>query len=131
MWVGCSEIPKPAKLISKDEMSDIMMETALYDNSTILNPNVNMEGTSKFILEKHKITGQQYVDSYNYYLANNNIEGIINNAQKKLLDKNPELKEYVDKLKKEEEERKKKEEKEKANANPNAPKVEEQAAPAP
>ena len=54
---ACSQLDKPKKLISKDEMADIFVEMAIYDGALNINPQANMEGTSKYILQQHKITG--------------------------------------------------------------------------
>ena len=38
-------------------MADIFVEMAIYDGALNINPQANMEGTSKYILQQHKITG--------------------------------------------------------------------------
>ncbi|QCX53019.1 DUF4296 domain-containing protein [Elizabethkingia sp. JS20170427COW] len=94
---ACSQIEKPDHLISKDEMAEIIMESTLYDNSSYLNPSNNMETTSKLILEKHKVTGKQFADSYKYYLVNKDIDKILDKAKEKLVELDPKAQEYIDK----------------------------------
>ncbi len=64
-------------------MADIFVEMAIYDGALNINPQANMEGTSKYILQQHKITGTVFMDSYNYYLSQKQMESIFDSAEKK------------------------------------------------
>ncbi|RBI89229.1 DUF4296 domain-containing protein [Elizabethkingia miricola] len=94
---ACSQVDKPKKLISKDEMADIFVEMAIYDGALNINPQANMEGTSKYILQQHKITGTVFMDSYNYYISQKQMESIFESAEKKLMKKDPKLEAYIKK----------------------------------
>ena len=77
-------------------MADIFVEMAIYDGALNINPQANMEGTSKYILQQHKITGTVFMDSYNYYLSQNKWNLFLN-RQKKLMKKDPKLEAYIKK----------------------------------
>lgn len=94
---GCSEIPKPDHLISKDKMAALFIDAALYDNTFLSGRNVKMEGVTQFILKKHEVTAQQYTESYRYYLSKQEIADIVELAKKKLIKEHPDLQNYIDK----------------------------------
>ena len=97
---SCSEIiDKPKNLLSKDKMSEVIADFAIYDQSYTVNPNSNMEVTSRYVLLKHKITAQDYRDSYKYYVSRpNQLDKILKNAKEIILDKDPKLEDYMEKL---------------------------------
>ena len=94
---ACTQVDKPKKLISKDEMANIMVDMAIYDGALNINPQASMEGISKYILQKHKITGTIFMDSYNYYLSQKEMKSIIELAEKKLMKIDPKLDAYIKK----------------------------------
>lgn len=77
-------------------MADIFVEMAIYDGALNINPQANMEGTSKYILQQHKITGTVFMDSYNYYLSQKQMESIFESAEK-ADEKDPKLEAYIKK----------------------------------
>lgn len=94
---GCSEIQKPRNLISKDEMAQVFLENALYNNNAVGGRIVNPQNVSKYILTEHKITSQQFVDSYKYYLSKQDIPAIIDLAKAKIGKLDPDFKKYLKK----------------------------------
>lgn len=99
---SCSEIvDKPKNLLSKDEMSEVIADFAIYDQSYTVNPTSNLEITSRYVLKKHKITAKDYRDSYKYYISRpNQLDKILKNAKEIILDKDPKLEGYMEKLEK-------------------------------
>lgn len=99
---SCSEIvEKPKNLLSKDEMSEVIADFAIYDQAYTVNPTSNLEITSRYVLKKHKITAKDYRDSYKYYISRpNQLDKILKNAKEIILDKDPKLEGYMEKLEK-------------------------------
>ncbi len=99
---SCSEIvDKPKNLLSKDEMSEVIADFAIYDQAYTVNPTSNLEITSRYVLKKHKITAKDYRDSYKYYISRpNQLDKILKNAKEIILDKDPKLEGYMEKLEK-------------------------------
>ena len=99
---SCSEIvDKPKNLLSKDEMSEVIADFAIYDQAYTVNSTSNLEITSRYVLKKHKITAKDYRDSYKYYISRpNQLDKILKNAKELILDKDPELEGYMEKLEK-------------------------------
>jgi hypothetical protein len=99
---SCSEIvDKPKNLLSKDEMSEVIADFAIYDQAYTVNPTSNLEITSRYVLKKHKITAKDYRDSYKYYISRpNQLDKILKNAKELILDKDPKLEGYMEKLEK-------------------------------
>ncbi|MFT3918449.1 DUF4296 domain-containing protein [Cloacibacterium sp.] len=99
---SCSEIvDKPKNLLSKDEMSEVIADFAIYDQAYSVNPTSNLEITSRYVLKKHKITAKDYRDSYKYYISRpNQLDKILKNAKEIILDKDPKLEGYMEKLEK-------------------------------
>lgn len=99
---SCSEIvDKPKNLLSKDEMSEVIADFAIYDQAYTVNPTSNLEITSRYVLKKHKITAKDYRDSYKYYISRpNQLDKILKNAKEIILDKDPKLEGYMKKLEK-------------------------------
>ncbi len=99
---SCSEIvDKPKNLLSKDEMSEVIADFAIYEQAYTVNPTSNLEITSRYVLKKHKITAKDYRDSYKYYISRpNQLDKILKNAKEIILDKDPKLEGYMEKLEK-------------------------------
>jgi hypothetical protein len=99
---SCSEIvDKPKNLLSKDEMSEVIADFAIYDQAYTVNSTSNLEITSRYVLKKHKITAKDYRDSYKYYISRpNQLDKILKNAKEIILDKDPKLEGYMEKLEK-------------------------------
>ena len=91
LMVSCDNINKPKKpdnLISKEKMSDIIVDISLMnaakgiDKKILERNNINPEG---FIFEKHNIDSLQFAESSNYYAYNiKAYEAIYKEAKRKL-----------------------------------------------
>ena len=82
-------------------MSEVIADFAIYDQSYTVNPTSNLEITSRYVLKKHKITAKDYRDSYKYYISRpNQLDKILKNAKEIILDKDPKLEGYMEKLEK-------------------------------
>ena len=99
---SCSEIvDKNKNLLSKDEMSEVIADFAIYEQAYTVNPTSNLEITSRYVLKKHKITAKDYRDSYKYYISRpNQLNKNKKNAKEIILDKDPKLEGYMEKLEK-------------------------------
>jgi hypothetical protein len=101
MLFSCKEyIDKPKNLIDKDVMAELMAELAINDQVSFMYQGKNLESGTRFILKNYNIKPDDFVESYKYYLVNKKMKGIVEEAQKILLEKDPKADKYVkDKLK--------------------------------
>lgn len=76
-------------------MTQLLVEIALNDQTNYINPSGNMENGVRYILQKHKIKGKDFTDSYEYYILNNDIQDIYQDAQDIILEKDPKSKKYI------------------------------------
>ncbi|WP_234111268.1 MULTISPECIES: DUF4296 domain-containing protein [Chryseobacterium] len=98
LMMSCSHlIDEPKNLIPKEQMSEIIAEFALNDQLRIIDPEANPENATRYTLKKYKITGNQFTESYKFYIATGKLEKILDHAQKIILEKHPEAKSYIDK----------------------------------
>lgn len=87
---SCSEyIDKPKNLIDKDKMSEIIADMAINDQVTYLYPGTNLESGTRFILKNHQVKTEDFVASYRYYIVKQKMTGIVEDAQKIILEKDP------------------------------------------
>lgn len=87
---SCSEyIDKPKNLIDKDKMSEIIADLAINDQVTYLYPETNLESGTRFILKNHQVKTEDFVTSYRYYIVKQKMTGIVEDAQKIILEKDP------------------------------------------
>jgi len=87
---SCSEyIDKPKNLIDKDKMSEIIADLAINDQVTYLYPGTNLESGTRFILKNHQVKTEDFVASYRYYIVKQKMTGIVEDAQKIILEKDP------------------------------------------
>ncbi len=101
--VSCSGdyIDKPKNLIPQDQMAEIMADLAINDQATFMYPSSNLEAGTRYILKTHHVKSQDFVESFRYYIVKEKMDGIAEDAQKILLEKDPKADQYVkDKLKK-------------------------------
>lgn len=102
-FLSCNKkiIDKPKNLLSKEKMSEIIADLAIYDQSYSVNPNTNMELTSRFVLQKHKTNGKTYTESYKYYLSDpSDLDDILEDAKEIILKKDSKLNAHIKKTKK-------------------------------
>ncbi|KQT22068.1 hypothetical protein ASG31_01635 [Chryseobacterium sp. Leaf404] len=98
---SCKEyINKPKNLIDRDTMAEVMAEMAINDQVIFMYQGKNLESGTRFILKNYNIKANDFVDSYQYYVVNQKMKGIVEDAQKILLEKDPKAEKHVkDKLK--------------------------------
>lgn len=96
--LGCSELIDPPKnLLPKDTMAELLAEFALNEQLGMVVSNVNLDNATRFALQQKKVKGNDFVESYKYYTATGDIEKIMTQAQKIILNKDPAAKEYIEK----------------------------------
>lgn len=92
LFWACSPNEQPQNLLSKTQMAEIIVDLAIYDHSHNINPDSDLETTTKFILKKHRITPTAFRESYAYYLYNpDNMDDIYNEAKQIIQSKDPDL----------------------------------------
>lgn len=102
LMMACSElIDKPKNLVPKDTMTEILAEFAMNEQLGMVVENINLDNATRYTLQQKKIKGDDFVESYKYYTASGEIEGILNNAQDIILNKDPAAKAYIEKKLKE------------------------------
>lgn len=95
---SCSDyVDKPKNLLSKDKMATIIADFAVNDQSIMLNPKGNLEIGTKYILKKHQVSATDFTESYKYYSVKRKLEGILEDAQKLLIEQNPDTEEFIKK----------------------------------
>ncbi len=99
---GCTELIDPPKhLVPKDTMAELIAEFAINENLGSITENANLDNATRYALQQKKIKGQDFSDSFKYYVASGDMNAILTRAQKIVLDKNPKAKEYIEKQLKE------------------------------
>ncbi|MBD8083669.1 DUF4296 domain-containing protein [Chryseobacterium caseinilyticum] len=98
---SCKEyLDRPKNLIDKDTMAEVMAEMAINDQVSFMYQGKNLESGTRFILKNYNIKADDFVESYKYYVVSQKMKGIIEDAQKILLEKDPKAEKHVqDKLK--------------------------------
>lgn len=100
---ACSEaVPKPAKLIEEEKMSQIIADFAIADQIKNVQPKTNLDAESLLILKKYGIKGDDFVNSYQYYISKpRTLESILDEAQNIVMKKKPDAQIYIEKKLKE------------------------------
>lgn len=100
--MSCSElIDAPKNLIPKDKMSELVADFAVNEQLIMNVPNNDMDNATRFELKKLNVKGVDFAESYKYYLATGELEKILDNAQKIVLEKDPTAKDFIEKKLKE------------------------------
>ncbi|HEX7869811.1 MAG TPA: DUF4296 domain-containing protein [Chryseobacterium sp.] len=87
---SCNEyIDKPNNLIDKTKMSEIIADLAINDQVIFSYPNTNLESGTRFILKSHNVKTEDFVASYKYYIVKQKMTGIVDDAQKIIIEKDP------------------------------------------
>lgn len=87
---SCNEyIDKPNNLIDKTKMSEIIADLSINDQVIFSYPNTNLESGTRFILKSHNVKTEDFVASYKYYIVKQKMTGILNDAQKIIIEKDP------------------------------------------
>lgn len=98
LFMSCSHLIDPPKnLISKDQMSELVAEFVMTEQINIYVPGMKMEDATRLVLKNKKIQPNDFTESFKYYTATGDLEDILNNAQKIILEKDPEAKIYIEK----------------------------------
>lgn len=94
-------VDKPKHLLSKQQMSEIIADFAIYDQAYAVRADVNMELSSRYVIKKHKTDAQTYRDSYKYYFSDpSEMKDILEEAKRIIINKDPKLEDYMEKKKK-------------------------------
>lgn len=93
-------VEKPKKLLTANEMSEIIADFALADQMNYTAGGGDLETETRFILKKHSISSKDFRESYTYYTGVNKLNKIFDDAQDIVLEIDPKGAKYIkDKLK--------------------------------
>lgn len=101
--LSCTEaIEKPKDILSEEKMSEIIADFAINEQSYTIGGNIDTENATRFILKKYNIKGQQFTDSYKYYMTDpDTMKEILDEAQKIIVSKDPNAEAFINKKLKE------------------------------
>lgn len=101
--LSCTEaIEKPKDILSEEKMSEIIADFAINEQSYTIGGNINTENATRFILKKYNIKGQQFTDSYKYYMTDpDTMKEILEEAQKIIVSKDSNAEAFINKKLKE------------------------------
>ena len=101
--LSCTEaIEKPKDILSQEKMSEIIADFAINEQSYTIGGNINTENATRFILKKYNIKGQQFTDSYKYYMTDpDTMKEILDEVQKIIVSKDPNAEAFINKKLKE------------------------------
>ena len=101
--LSCTEaIKKPKDILSEEKMSEIIADFAINEQSYTIGGHINTENATRFILKKYNIKGQQFTDSYKYYMTDpDTMKEILDEAQKIIVSKDPNAEAFINKKLKE------------------------------
>ena len=97
--VSCGS-EKPKNLLSKDEMADIIVDLAIYEQVFFVNSqqNIDVENINTFVFKKHKTNAAAFKESHAYYLRTPDaLEDIYKKAKEIIISKDPKMKEFIKK----------------------------------
>lgn len=87
---SCNEyIDKPKNLVDKTKMAEIIADLAINDQVIYLYPKTNLESGTRFILKNHEVKNEDFLESYRYYIVKQKMKGIVEDAQKIIIEKDP------------------------------------------
>lgn len=91
-----SSIEKPDNLLSKDEMAAMIADFAIYEQASVIQQSdslIDMNNIGKAVLKYHKMSTNQFLDSYLYYVSKpEDMKTIYDRVNDILLEKDPNLK---------------------------------------
>lgn len=95
--LACSAPTKqPEKLLSKDEMAEIIADLAIYNESYLVDSHINIEEANRFVLKKHNTNTKIFRESYQYYTYTPSyLDDIYNKAKEIIIKKEPKIKEML------------------------------------
>ena len=91
---------KPKNLLSKDEMAEIIVDLAIYEQVFFVNSqqNIDVENINTFVFKKHKTNAAAFRESHAYYLRTPDaLEDIYKRAKEIIISKDPKMKEFIKK----------------------------------
>lgn len=82
-------------------MAEILADMSINDQATFMYQNKNLEAGTRYVLKTHNVKSADFIESFKYYVVKDQMKAIADDAQKKLLEKDPKADQYIkDKLKK-------------------------------
>lgn len=70
-------------------MAEIIADLAINDQVIFLYPKTNLESGTRFILKNHQVKNEDFLASYRYYIIKQKMKGIVEDAQKIIIEKDP------------------------------------------
>lgn len=100
---SCSQLlDKPKDLINEDQMATILVDLAINEQSFTMNSKVSQEEATKYIMKHHKINGDRFIRSYEFYMTDEKkMNTIYDKSKEMILNKDPKSKEFINKKLKE------------------------------
>ncbi|WP_262903707.1 DUF4296 domain-containing protein [Kaistella polysaccharea] len=99
---SCEKLIDPPKnLVPKETMSALIADFAMNEQLMSVVENLNLDNATRYSLKQNKTTGTAFSESFKYYTATGEIEGVLLDAQNMILDKDPAAKKYIEKKLKE------------------------------
>lgn len=97
MIVSCKgdHVDAPKNLVDKEKMSEVLTELVLNEQVSYIVMGNDLENGAREALKSQGVNPKDYMESYKYYVATNQMQGIIDDSQKLLLKKDPEAKKYL------------------------------------
>ncbi|KQR95414.1 hypothetical protein ASG01_06100 [Chryseobacterium sp. Leaf180] len=101
MLASCSDyIEKPENLVDKTTMADILVDLAVAEQVIYTYQGKDLESETKYILKSHNVKQEDFLASYKYYVVKRKMKKITEEAQEKLLEKDPKAEKFIqDRLK--------------------------------
>lgn len=101
--LSCTDaIEKPKDVLPEDQMSEIIADFAINEQSNLIGVGINSENATRYILKKYKIKGELFTKSYEYYMTKPDvIKEVLNDAQEIIVAKDPKAEAFINKKLKE------------------------------
>jgi len=94
-YISCQYLEKPKNFLSEEQMAEILLDMAIFNNTIRINPDIKTEEIYKHIFARYNTSLEDYTENYAYYISKKRIKYIISLAEKKLMKKNPEIQTYI------------------------------------
>lgn len=92
---GGDYVNKPKNLLSESKMAEIMADLSINDQAIMQYPNSNLEAGTRYVLKTHNVKSNDFVESFKYYVVKQKMNGIVEDAQKILIEKDPKADKYI------------------------------------
>ena len=91
-------IKKPDNLLPEDQMSELIADFAINEQGYTINPTLDGENATRYILKKYNIKGSLFTESYQYYMSKpETLKSILEDAQDIIKNKDPKAADYIEK----------------------------------